>query len=178
MRLDELTAGLASANASDESEAGARVAITGLAYDSRTVRPGDLFFCVPGFQSDGHRFAAQALERGAAALVVERRQGLPVPEVLVSSAREAMAPIAAHLYAGAGFSTRGGVRPGSPAATEGFSQSGRLLFRGTADRPPPPGPAAAPPRACVINVADPYGRRLAPELDGAITFAVEAPADF
>ena len=261
MRLDELTAGLASANASEESEAGARVAITGLAYDSRTVRPGDLFFCVPGFQSDGHRFAAQALERGAAALVVERRQGLPVPEVLVSSAREAMAPIAARFHGDptaqlrvAGITgTNGktttayllwsilaaaGERPGlltnverrvgsevrevglnTPesidlcamevsshalelgrscaihfavavftnlsrdhldfhATMEDYFQSKRLLFTGSPDRSPSPGPAAAPPRACVINVADPYGRRLAPELDGAITFAVEAPADF
>ena len=64
------------------------------------------------------------------------------------------------------------------ATMEDYFQSKRLLFTGSPDRSPSPGPAAAPPRACVINVADPYGRRLAPELDGAITFAVEAPADF
>ena len=98
MRLDELTAGLASANASDESMAGADVAIEGLAYDSRVVGPGDLFFCVSGFESDGHQFAAQAVERGAAALVVERPIGLSVPEVLVSSSRDAMAPVAARFY--------------------------------------------------------------------------------
>src|SRR5438445_7670707 len=98
MRLDELTAGLASANASDESMAGADVAVKGLAYDSRAVRPGDLFFCVSGFECDGHGFAAQAVERGAAALVVERRLGMSVPEVLVSSSRDAMAPVAARFY--------------------------------------------------------------------------------
>src|SRR5258708_3067271 len=97
MRLDELTAGLAGADASDRSGASA-VDIEGLAYDSRAVGPGDLFFCVSGFRSDGYEFAPQAVQRGAAALVVERRLGLGVPEVLVGSSREAMGPIAARFY--------------------------------------------------------------------------------
>ena len=46
------------------------VEITGLAYDNRTVEPGTLFFCVPGFTRDGHDFAPDAVARGAAALVV------------------------------------------------------------------------------------------------------------
>src|ERR1700736_2711787 len=97
MRLEELTAELASAVASDQPAIG-EVAIGGLAYDSRTVRPGDLCFCVSGFQSDGHEFATQAVSRGAAALIVERRLGLSVPEVLVPSSRAAMGPIAARFY--------------------------------------------------------------------------------
>ena len=72
--------------------------ITGLAYDSRAVRPGGLFFCVVGLQSDGHDFAAQAIERGAVALVVERPLGLGVPEVIVPSARAAMGPAAVRFY--------------------------------------------------------------------------------
>ncbi|HEX3911158.1 MAG TPA: UDP-N-acetylmuramoyl-L-alanyl-D-glutamate--2,6-diaminopimelate ligase [Solirubrobacteraceae bacterium] len=97
MRLDELTAGLGSAAPGDLG-AGAEVEITGLAYDSRAVRAGELFFCVSGFQSDGHEFAPQALASGAAALMVERRLELGVPEVLVDSARAAMAPLAARFY--------------------------------------------------------------------------------
>jgi UDP-N-acetylmuramoyl-L-alanyl-D-glutamate--2,6-diaminopimelate ligase len=97
MRLDELTAGLASADASGQRSV-AEIEIGGLAYDSRSVGPGDLFFCVSGFQSDGHEFAPQAVDRGAAALVVERPLGQPLPEVLVRSAREAMAPIAARFF--------------------------------------------------------------------------------
>jgi UDP-N-acetylmuramoyl-L-alanyl-D-glutamate--2,6-diaminopimelate ligase len=93
MRLDELTAGLAL-----EATGDLGVQITGLAYDSRAVSGGELFFCVSGFQRDGHEFAPQALQAGAAALVVERRLGLDMPEVLVSSARTAMAPIAARFY--------------------------------------------------------------------------------
>jgi UDP-N-acetylmuramoyl-L-alanyl-D-glutamate--2,6-diaminopimelate ligase len=74
------------------------VEVGALAYDSRTVAPGALFFCVPGFETDGHDFAADAVARGAAALVVERPLGLGVPEVVVDSVRVAMAPAAARFY--------------------------------------------------------------------------------
>jgi UDP-N-acetylmuramoyl-L-alanyl-D-glutamate--2,6-diaminopimelate ligase len=102
MRLGELTAGFAGGGGVGEADgalsASAEVEITGLAYDSRKVRPRTLFFCVKGFKSDGHDFAAQAVERGAAALVVERPLGLGVPELLVASARAAMGPISARFY--------------------------------------------------------------------------------
>ena len=71
------------------------VEITGLAYDNRKVEPGTLFFCVPGFTRDGHDFAPDAIERGAAALVVCRPLGLGVPEVQVEDMRAAMAQAAA-----------------------------------------------------------------------------------
>jgi UDP-N-acetylmuramoyl-L-alanyl-D-glutamate--2,6-diaminopimelate ligase len=74
------------------------VEITGLAYSSRDVRPGTLFFCVPGFTADGHDFAPDAVERGAVALVCERPLGLGVPEIVVSDARRAMGPAAARFY--------------------------------------------------------------------------------
>jgi len=61
--------------------------ISGLAYSSSSVTPGALFFCVPGFRSDGHDFAPDAVERGAAALVCERPLGLGVPEVVVPDVR-------------------------------------------------------------------------------------------
>ncbi len=82
MRLERLVAGIGSVD-----RAGSDVEIAGLAYDSRAVRPGTLFFCVPGFRSDGHDFAARALADGAVALVVERPLGLGAPEVLVPSVR-------------------------------------------------------------------------------------------
>jgi UDP-N-acetylmuramoyl-L-alanyl-D-glutamate--2,6-diaminopimelate ligase len=74
------------------------VEISGLAYSSRSVTPGALFFCVPGFRSDGHDFAPDAVERGAAALVTERRLDLGVPEVVVDDVRAAMGPAAARFY--------------------------------------------------------------------------------
>jgi UDP-N-acetylmuramoyl-L-alanyl-D-glutamate--2,6-diaminopimelate ligase len=76
----------------------ADVEVTDLAYDSAAVRPGTLFFCVPGFTSDGHDFAPRAVEAGAVALVVERPLELGVPEVLVPSVRAAMAPAAAAFH--------------------------------------------------------------------------------
>ena len=71
------------------------VEIRDLAYDSRRVSPGTLFFCFPGERTDGHDFAPAAVEAGASALVVERPLELDVPQALVDDARAAMAPIAA-----------------------------------------------------------------------------------
>src|SRR6266545_6306193 len=71
------------------------VEIRDLAYDSRRVGDGTLFFCFAGERTDGHDFAAGAIEAGAAALVVERPLDLDVPQAQVEDARAAMAPIAA-----------------------------------------------------------------------------------
>jgi UDP-N-acetylmuramoyl-L-alanyl-D-glutamate--2,6-diaminopimelate ligase len=79
-------------------EGAPEVEISGLAYDNRSVTPGTLFFCVPGFKADGHDFAPDAVERGAAALVVQRPLGLGVPEVLVEDVRAAMAEAAARFH--------------------------------------------------------------------------------
>jgi UDP-N-acetylmuramoyl-L-alanyl-D-glutamate--2,6-diaminopimelate ligase len=68
--------------------------ITGLAYRSSAVHPGELFFCLRGVKTDGHRYAAEAVSRGAAALVVERPLSLPVPQCLVPESRRALAQAA------------------------------------------------------------------------------------
>ncbi len=68
----------------------APVEIADLAYDARAVVPGALFFCVPGERHDGHAFARDAIDRGAAALVVERPLALDVPQLVVADARAAM----------------------------------------------------------------------------------------
>ncbi|MCY4037760.1 MAG: UDP-N-acetylmuramoyl-L-alanyl-D-glutamate--2,6-diaminopimelate ligase [bacterium] len=72
--------------------------IAGLAHDSREVSPGDLFFCVPGADHDGHDFASDALGRGAAALVVERPLRLPCPQLQTDSVRRAMGPVSSFFY--------------------------------------------------------------------------------
>jgi UDP-N-acetylmuramoyl-L-alanyl-D-glutamate--2,6-diaminopimelate ligase len=76
----------------------ADVQIADLAQDSRRVRPGTLFFCVPGLTRDGHDFAAEAVRRGAAALVVERPLDLDVPQVVVPSVRAAMGAMASRFH--------------------------------------------------------------------------------
>jgi UDP-N-acetylmuramoyl-L-alanyl-D-glutamate--2,6-diaminopimelate ligase len=77
-----------------EVRGGAPTDITDLAYDTREVRPGALFFCAPGETVDRHDLAGEAVDRGAVALVVERPLDLDVPQLLVRSARAAM-PVAA-----------------------------------------------------------------------------------
>jgi UDP-N-acetylmuramoyl-L-alanyl-D-glutamate--2,6-diaminopimelate ligase len=88
MRLDQVL----------PAAAGVDVEISGLAYDNRLAERGTLFFCVPGFTRDGHEFAADAVARGAVALVVERHLELLVPQIQVPSVRAAMAPAAAAFY--------------------------------------------------------------------------------
>jgi UDP-N-acetylmuramoyl-L-alanyl-D-glutamate--2,6-diaminopimelate ligase len=68
-----------------------RADITDLAYDARRVTPGALFVCVSGHKADGHDFAPRAVAQGAVALIVERPLELPVPQLLVTDSREAMA---------------------------------------------------------------------------------------
>ncbi len=74
--------------------------ITGLAYDSRRVDPGAVFFAIRGEKSDGHDFLRQAAERGALALVVERPMPGPVGTVLirVRDVRRAMGLWSAHFF--------------------------------------------------------------------------------
>jgi UDP-N-acetylmuramoyl-L-alanyl-D-glutamate--2,6-diaminopimelate ligase len=265
MRLDELTAELDAGAGGITRDAGPPVEITGLAYDSRAVRPGDLFFCVGGFRTDGHEFAPQAVQAGAAALVVERPLGLGVPEVRVDSARAAMAPLAARFYGdparelkvvgvtGTNGKTTtayliralleasgeqcgllgtvksivgarerpverttpeaidlqadlramldGGDRACAmevsshalqlaradaiPFAAAVFTNVSRdhLDFHGTMEDYFQAKrrlflPEGESPGVSVINAGDEYGRRLAEEIDGALTYALDAPADY
>jgi UDP-N-acetylmuramoyl-L-alanyl-D-glutamate--2,6-diaminopimelate ligase len=64
-----------------------------VAMDSRQVRTGSLFACVPGRRSDGHDFAATAVAHGAAALLCERELEVGVAQVVVSSVRRAIGPV-------------------------------------------------------------------------------------
>ncbi len=74
--------------------------VSGLAQDSRAVRPGDLFICVRGRVTDGHLFARDALHQGAIGVVVEEFLPLPpeVPQVRVPDTREALARLSVKFY--------------------------------------------------------------------------------
>jgi UDP-N-acetylmuramoyl-L-alanyl-D-glutamate--2,6-diaminopimelate ligase len=74
------------------------VEVADLAYDTRAVGPGALFFCVRGAHADGHELAGEAVARGAVALVVERPLPQPVPQLVVADSRRAMAPAAVELF--------------------------------------------------------------------------------
>jgi UDP-N-acetylmuramoyl-L-alanyl-D-glutamate--2,6-diaminopimelate ligase len=94
MKLREVLAGASVA----EWLGDAGVEVSGLAYSSPDVEPGTLFFCVPGSRSDGHDFAPAAAEAGAAALVVDHRLELRLPQAIVADVRAAMAPAAVAFF--------------------------------------------------------------------------------
>ena len=94
MKLRELSGALSPTEVVGDDS----VEITDLAYAAGGVRPGALFFCVPGSQADGHDFAAAAVERGAAALAVERKLPVAVPQAVVDDTRAAMPAAAAAFF--------------------------------------------------------------------------------
>jgi UDP-N-acetylmuramoyl-L-alanyl-D-glutamate--2,6-diaminopimelate ligase len=73
-------------------------AVSDVTFRSDEAPPGSLFFCVPGARADGHDFAADAISRGAAALVVERWLPVEVPQVRVPVVRESMGPVSAEFF--------------------------------------------------------------------------------
>ena len=94
MQLERLIDALAPADVRNGSPA----EITDLAYDTRAVEPGAAFFCVTGSNVDGHDLAPAAVDRGAAALVVERPVAPPLPQLVVESVRAAMGPAAVAFF--------------------------------------------------------------------------------
>jgi UDP-N-acetylmuramoyl-L-alanyl-D-glutamate--2,6-diaminopimelate ligase len=66
--------------------------------DSRSVEPGALFVAVRGSEADGHRFVADAVARGAAAVVVEGPLEAGAPQVVVSDGRRAAIALARAWY--------------------------------------------------------------------------------
>jgi len=76
--------------------------VTRVDYDSRCCVPGSLFVAVAGFRADGHRYSADAVRRGAVAVVAERaphpRPRASAPLIIVSDSRVALSALAAALY--------------------------------------------------------------------------------
>lgn len=72
--------------------------ISSIAYDSRRVTPGSLFVCIRGERFDGHDFVADAVSRGASAILAERvPESVTVPVVVVPDTRQAL-PIIANRF--------------------------------------------------------------------------------
>jgi UDP-N-acetylmuramoyl-L-alanyl-D-glutamate--2,6-diaminopimelate ligase len=95
MRLSELIQGLPIVEARGDAE------ITGVCVDSRRVQRGDLFVALAGRQHDGHHFIADALQQGAAAVMVQQavaQVASEFPFVRVPDTREALWRIAQRLY--------------------------------------------------------------------------------
>ncbi|MBR5613718.1 MAG: UDP-N-acetylmuramoyl-L-alanyl-D-glutamate--2,6-diaminopimelate ligase [Clostridia bacterium] len=73
--------------------------VSGIAFNSAEVKPGDVFVCISGFKTDGHKYAADALEKGAIAVIAERAlEDTAATVVVVKNTRLALSKIAATYY--------------------------------------------------------------------------------
>ena len=75
--------------------AGPDTEVTSVVVDSRAARPGSLFVALPGERQDGHRFVAEAFQRGATAALVHRDGSWPGPVVRVADTGRALLDLAA-----------------------------------------------------------------------------------
>lgn len=97
MKLKELLQGLIYEIQQGTTE----LEISDIEYDSRKVEKGDLFVCITGFQTDGHKYIPMALEKGAAALLCEHPVedvGEDVTVILTENNRAALAQLSANFY--------------------------------------------------------------------------------
>ena len=94
MHLKELLAGVEVL----EDRSGKDVEISGICYDTRELKAGELFVALPGYKTDGHRFLKEAVEKGAAAAVCERAPEEEGPWITVRDAREALAVLSANWF--------------------------------------------------------------------------------
>jgi len=65
--------------------------ISGICYDSRAAKPGDLFVAVRGFTVDGHKYIAKAAAAGVAAVLCEQAPEVDIPYILTSDSRKGLA---------------------------------------------------------------------------------------
>ena len=96
MKVSEIAHGVPGASVEGDGD----VEVVGVQYDSRHVKPGDLFVAVSGLHTDGHAFIGDAIKAGAAAIAVQgdatAPEGLPV--IRMESTRTGLAEAAAEFY--------------------------------------------------------------------------------
>ena len=74
-----------------ESTADFNIDISEVCYDSRKAVPGSLFIAVSGFTTDGNRFIPSAAEKGAVAVITEKKPAYDIPYIIVDNCRRALA---------------------------------------------------------------------------------------
>ncbi|CRK82530.1 Mur ligase family protein [Neobacillus massiliamazoniensis] len=95
VRLSELLDAIEIKQAFNDQE----LNISGISYHSGNVSNGQLFVCVRGYKTDGHKYLPQAVENGAVAAIVEEfQEGIDIPQYLVENARIALARLGDAFY--------------------------------------------------------------------------------
>lgn len=75
------------------------IEISGISYNSKLTKPGDVFVAITGFQTDGHKYIKSAVENGAVCVVCEREQDdVDIPCVIVENSRKALAEMSCKFY--------------------------------------------------------------------------------
>ena len=72
--------------------------ILGISYNSKKITNGDIFVCMRGEHVDGHNFAVDAVKQGAVAIMCETKLDINVPQVIVASTEQSIAPLADAFY--------------------------------------------------------------------------------
>ena len=94
MKLKDLLSGAAVRQLCADGE----MEISGVSYDSRLTRPGDLFVAITGYALDGHAYIPSAVEKGAVCVVCERPPETDIPYVQVEHSRRALAQLGANWF--------------------------------------------------------------------------------
>ena len=94
MKLRELLTGVPIRSSTADLE----LEISGVSYDSRATKPGDLFVAMTGFATDGHRYIAAALEKGAAAVLCQQSPAGDCAYVQTADSRRALAVVGANWF--------------------------------------------------------------------------------
>ena len=95
MKLKELLSNVAIEKIIGNEE----INISGITFNSKDIKAGYLFICIPGFKADGHDFAAEAIEKGAVAILAEHEiDGIGATTVIVKNTRKATSVVAANFY--------------------------------------------------------------------------------
>lgn len=72
--------------------------IKGISYNSNTIKSHEIFVCLQGEHVDGHKFAQAAFEKGAVAIMAEHPLNIEIPQLIVDSAQQKIADLAACFY--------------------------------------------------------------------------------
>lgn len=95
MKLKEL---IKNVNVKDYINYDENTEVLGISYNSKKIIKGDIFVCMRGEHVDGHNFAVDAVESGAVAIMCETKLDINVPQIVVASTEQSLAPLADAFY--------------------------------------------------------------------------------